>query len=216
MIGVDDFRDWPAPPRVRAAQTLRRGGVSAPPFDTFNLGAHVGDAADAVVANRQRLRSALQLPGEPVWLQQVHGTAVVELRAEDAGMARADAAWTSAPGVICAVLTADCLPVLFAADDGSVVAAVHAGWRGLAAGVLEAAVAALPVPPAQLRACFGAAIGPQAYEVGADVRAALVNDDAAADRCFVSVRRGHWLADLYGLARMRLQMAGVASVHDGG
>ncbi|MEW6168079.1 MAG: peptidoglycan editing factor PgeF [Pseudomonadota bacterium] len=216
MIGVDDFRDWPAPPRVRAVQTLRGGGVSAPPFDTLNLAAHVGDAAEAVATNRQRLRRALQLPSEPVWLQQVHGTEVVELRSADAGTPCADGAWTSVPGVVCAVLSADCLPVLLAASDGSIVAAVHAGWRGLAAGVLEAAVAALPVPPARLRACFGAAIGPQAYEVGADVHAAFVSDDATAGACFVAVRRGHWLADLYGLARLRLQRAGVVSIHGGG
>lgn len=204
---------WPAPPGVRAFTTLRGpAGVSAPPFDRFNLGAHCGDLAPSVEANR-RLLMAAGLPSAPAWLAQVHGTGVVH----DPGTDRpeADAAVTAVPGKVLAILTADCLPVLFAAADGTEVAGAHAGWRGLAAGVLEATVAAMATPSQALLAWLGPAAGPNAYEVGEEVRAAFVDGDAGAAGCFVPTRPGHWLCDLYALARRRLEPLGLRC-HGGG
>lgn len=211
---------WPAPPGVVALSSTRSGGVSAAPFDTLNLGQHVGDDAGAVRANRTRLDAELGPGVACVWLDQVHGNTVV--RADPgAPPARADALFTDEPGVGCGILTADCLPVLFCCARGDRVAAAHAGWRGLAAGVLEATVDALG-PPAQLLAWLGPAIGPAAFEVGEDVRDAFLvaagADRGATIRCFAPVpgRDGHYLADLYALARLRLSGAGVASVYGGG
>lgn len=204
--------DWPAPPAVRALTTTRVGGVSRPPWDGFNLAAHVGDRPAHVARNRSLLRSRFGLPGDPAWLSQVHGTDVLE-----AGRGgEADAVWTDVPGRVCAVLTADCLPVLFCADAGTCVAAAHAGWRGLAAGVLEATVAALPAEPAGLLAWLGPAIGPDAFEVGDEVRSAFVGRDAGAAAAFRPAGAGRWLADLYALARLRLAAAGVTRVSGGG
>jgi polyphenol oxidase len=221
--------DWPAPPGVVAFTTLRNGaGISAPPFDDFNLGARCGDAPDAVAANRAALAARFGLPSPPHWLHQVHGTHVVRVdspcrpeRSEGPAPPAepaADAAVTDAPGVVLAILTADCLPVVFAADDGGEVGAAHAGWRGLAAGVLEATVAAMRTSPARLRAWLGPAAGPQAYEVGAEVRDTFLAYDNAAASAFVATRPGHWRIDLYTLARMRLAHAGLAAdaVHGGG
>jgi hypothetical protein len=209
---------WPAPEAVRAVTTTRRGpGVSAPPFDSFNLGDHVGDAPDAVAANRAALRAALGLPGEPRWLDQVHGVGVATFGAQaPRERARADAAITRTPGVVLAIQTADCLPVLLATRDGTALGAAHAGWRGLGAGVLERTVAALDVDPAALIAWLGPAIGPRAYEVGAEVRDAFVAHDAAAAEAFAPTRPGHWTCDLYALARRRLRAAGVDAVFGGG
>ena len=150
--------DWPAPANVRAAQTTRQGGVSRPPFESLNLGGHVGDDPADVSANRALLQAALALPAEPVWLTQVHGIEVVPAAA---GSACADASWADRPGVVCSIMTADCLPVLLCDDSGEVVAAAHAGWRGLVAGVLEATVAAMHRPPQRLLAWLGPAIGPR-------------------------------------------------------
>ncbi|KAF1698834.1 multi-copper polyphenol oxidoreductase [Pseudoxanthomonas suwonensis] len=217
--------DWPPPPGVRAFTSLRHGaGVSRPPFDCFNLGARNGDDPDAVAANREELRRRLQLPSHPYWLRQVHGTAVLRL---DAPLARprpadqepaADAAVTSVPGAVAAILTADCLPVVFAAGDGSEVGAAHAGWRGLAAGVLEATVAAMRTPPHALRAWLGPAAGPRAYEIGSEVHDAFVGQDPAAAAAFAPTRPGRWKVDLYALARLRLRAAGLAAdaIHGGG
>lgn len=208
--------DWPAPPAVRAVTTTRHGGVSTGAWSSMNPADHVGDAEAAVAANRARLREALALPAEPAWLEQVHGVRVVEVTGGGERPA-ADAAWTDRPGVVCAVLTADCLPVVFADRAGRCVAAAHAGWRGLAAGVLEATVGQLPVPPADLLAWLGPAIGPAAFEVGAEVRATFVDHAAAAARAFVPGRDGaHWFADIYTLARQRLAGAGVTAVFGGG
>lgn len=204
--------DWPAPAAVRALQTTRCGGGSRPPYDGFNLGDHVGDAAAAVAANRALLRDFV--PAEPVWLRQIHGTAVVDAAAVAAG-AEADAAVARQAGVVCAVMTADCLPVLLCDRQGTVVAAAHAGWRGLCAGVLERTVAAMGVPGRQLMAWLGPAIGPQAFEVGDDVRDAFLAVDQAAGSAFVSHRPGKWLADIYQLARQRLTAAGVGEVRGG-
>ncbi len=206
--------DWPAPPGVRAGQTLRHGGFGAAPFDTLNLAIHVGDDPDTVAANRECLRSALQLTNPPQWLRQVHGVHAVRLPAADREP-EADAAWTTHRGLACAVLTADCLPVLFSAVDGSAVGAAHAGWRGLANGVLESTIAAMAVPPARLQAWLGAAIGPAAFEVGPEVRACFVDQDAALAACFERGRGDRWLADLHALARARLRRAGISAVHGG-
>jgi YfiH family protein len=210
--------DWPAPPGVRALTTLRGGeGVSAPPFERFNLGLRCGDAPEAARENRRRLAEWLALPSPPRWLDQVHGTAVHRARAGPAPALepQADASVTDVPGVVLAVLTADCLPVVFAARDGGEVGVAHAGWRGLAAGVLEATVAALQTPPAQLVAWLGPAAGPQAYEIGAEVREAFVATDPGAAAAFVATRPDHWRVDLYALARRRLAAAGVAAVYGG-
>ena len=252
--------NWPTPPGVHAFTTLRSGpGVSAPPFDRFNLGSRCGDDPLTVEANRRALVEAYGLPAAPRWLRQVHGTGVVRLTThagatsvassptrttqtsaggdlpEDAGESsrltsllpglelsetdaepEADAAVTSTPGVVLAILTADCLPVVFAAADGSEIAAAHAGWRGLAEGVLEATVAAMHTPPAAVTAWLGPAAGPQAYEVGEAVFEAFVAPHPAAAHAFIATRRDHWHVDLYALARQRLLAAGVHDIHGGG
>lgn len=209
--------DWPAPPGVRAAFTLRAHGVSRPPFDAFNVAAHVGDDPLAVAENRARLRASLELPAEPAWLEQVHGHRVADLDAQTPGpLGPADAAVTRAQGSICVIQVADCMPVLFAAADGSAVGAAHAGWRGLAGGVLEATVRAMNTPPAELLAWLGPAIGPAHFEVGAEVRAVFVAADPAAAAAFAVNERGRWQCDLYTLARQRLVALGVCAVHGGG
>ncbi|XLM22191.1 peptidoglycan editing factor PgeF, partial [Chromobacterium piscinae] len=162
--------DWPAPARVRTLITTRNGGVSQPPYASLNLGAHVGDAPEAVAANRALLRD--ELPAEPAWLNQVHGVAVADAAAIGANAPDADASFARAPGAVCAVMTADCLPVLLCDEQGQTVAAAHAGWRGLCDGVIEATVAAMALPPSDLMAWLGPAIGPDAFEVGAEVRQA--------------------------------------------
>lgn len=206
--------DWPAPGGVHAASTTRDGGVSRGAWASLNLAAHVDDDAAHVLRNRALLRAALHLPGEPHWLTQVHGTRVLTLDG-DAGDTEADAAFTTSRGVVCAVMTADCLPVLFADTDGRAVAAAHAGWRGLVAGVLEATVARF-AEPARVLAWLGPAIGPQAFEVGAEVRDAFVAHDPQAAAAFRPNAAGRWLADIYTLARQRLASAGVRQVFGGG
>ena len=208
--------DWPAPAAVHAAFTLRAGGVSAPPFDSLNPAAHVGDEPDAVAENRARLRRRLQLPSEPSWLEQVHGCRVAALDGGWAAGAAADAAVTHAADRVCVVQVADCLPVLLCAAGGSAVGAAHCGWRGLAAGVLEATVHALRTPPAQLLAWLGPAIGQGHFEVGEDVHAAFCAGDPAAAAAFVKNARGRWQCDLYALARRRLAALGVSRVYGGG
>ena len=208
--------DWPAPARVLAAATTRAGGVSSGAYASLNLGSHVGEDPAAVRENRRRLAAALELPAEPLWLHQVHGVTVAEAAAK--GMApAADAMIASCAGQICAVLTADCLPVLFCDEAGTRVAAAHAGWRGLAAGVLEATVAALGrdgAPPGNLLAWLGPAIGGPAYEVGAEVRDAFPAGDRAAG--FTLNSRERWQLDLARIARRRLAAAGVGRVSGGG
>lgn len=205
---------WALPSGVGVLVTSRAGGASAPPYASFNLGSHVGDDALAVQANRDRLRAVTGV--EPLWLDQVHGRVVADAD-RAVGVPVADAAVARSPRRACAVLTADCLPVLFCADDASVVAAAHAGWRGLAAGVLERTVAAMEVAPRHVRAWIGPAIGPQAFEVGDEVRAAFVDADPGAAPAFVpGAAAGKWLADLFALARRRLAAAGVERVAGGG
>ncbi len=214
--------DWPAPPQVKSLMTTRIGGVSAVPYASLNLGSHVQDDPSAVAANRALLRQ--MLPSEPAWLNQIHGTGVVEADIAS-GAPDADASFTRQPGTVCAVLTADCLPVLFCARDGSVVAAAHAGWRGLAAGVLEATLAAMDVSPGEVMAWMGGAIGSDAFEVGAEVRTPFIQSHPEATRAFVRAPRHgidpsaspeKWLADIYTLARIRLNASGVTAVYGGG
>lgn len=215
---------WPAPPGVRAFTTLRHGaGDSRAPFDHFNLGnfrTPDGDDPATVAGNRARLAALAGLPSPPHWLRQVHGTGVVRVEAPavpGAEEPEADAAVTATPGVVLAILTADCLPVVFAARDGREVAAAHAGWPGLSKGMLEAALAAMRTPPADVLAWIGPAAGPQRYEVGRDVFEAFVAQDAGAEAAFAPTRPGHWLADLPALARRRLVAQGMrpADIHGG-
>lgn len=207
--------EWPAPANVRALVTTRAGGVSRPPYTDLNLGLHVGDDEAAVQRNRE-IVSAL-LPAAPCWLDQVHGTDVADADARHAKEpVCADAAIARSPASVCVVMTADCLPVLLCDTTGSVVAAAHAGWRGLASGVLEAAVGRMACAPASVMAWLGPAIGPSHFEVGDEVRATFVAADAAAARAFVPGKgRGKWMADLFALARLRLAAAGVTQVSGG-
>ncbi|HKE44380.1 MAG TPA: peptidoglycan editing factor PgeF [Steroidobacteraceae bacterium] len=207
---------WPVPAKVHAISTLRRGGVSVAPYDTFNLGADVGDEADAVAENRRRLGEQLGLEVEPRWLRQVHGARVVRVDEIHGERPEADASVASAPDEICAILTADCMPVLFARTDGSRVAAAHAGWRGLAAGVLEATIAALDAPPREIAAWLGPAIGPDHFEVGPEVREAFLRIDPAAATAFRANARGRWMCDLYRLAHQHLNRAGIDAIFGGG
>ena len=205
--------DWPAPPGVVAGTTLRAGGASRGVYDSLNLGAHVGDRPAAVAANRRLLLDALALPSEPRWLQQVHGVVVVDATDVLDSPPEADGSYTTAAGVVLAILTADCLPVLLSSTDGRKIAAVHAGWRGLCDGVIEQAVARLSAPADSLQAWLGPAISQLNFEVGGEVRDAFLAADDGAGAHFVSNPRGRWQADLYGLARQRLAAAGVRAVY---
>lgn len=213
--------DWPAPASVFALCTTRSGGSSLPPYDSFNIAHHVGDDPESVAANRSLLADALPLEHSIQWLEQVHGVKVVEAcnAGEGDGYPVADAAWSGTPGVACAVMTADCLPVLFCSSDGTRVAAAHAGWRGLLAGVLESTVQALETDSGELMAWLGPAIGPGAFEVGPEVREAFLDaadGDALIATCFSSSPRpGHYLADLYALAHHRLEAFGLRQIHGG-
>ena len=205
--------DWPAPSHVRAFATTRAGGVSEGEFASMNLGRHSGDAAERVTRNRAILRGFL--PSEAPWLAQVHGTAVADLDRPDR-LERADACLTRAAYRVAGVLTADCMPLLFADKAGTVVAAAHAGWRGMAAGVIEATVDAMRVDAGDVLAWMGPTIGPDAFEVGAEVREAFVAVDAEAAGAFRQHAPGKFMADLYALARQRLARAGVDRVYGGG
>lgn len=203
---------WPAPPTVRACTTTRISGVSQGCWAGLNLGDHVDDDPRAVAHNRSILSNQLGLPDQPQWLSQVHGTQVC---LPSRPLVCADACFDDRPGQVCAVLTADCLPVLFCNFAGTRIAAAHAGWRGLLAGVLEQTVAAFDTPPDQLMAWFGPAIGPGAFEVGDEVRRDFVADAATSASHFRPHGEGHWLADLYGLARDRLARVGIEQVSGG-
>jgi polyphenol oxidase len=207
--------DWPAPAEVRALSSQRRGGVSAAPFESLNLGVHVGDSAEAVAENRRRLAAAAGVPTEPVWLSQQHGTNVLDLDGPHDARADADASFTRRGGRVCAILTADCLPVLLASDSGAGVAAAHAGWRGLAAGVIEATVGALALPPESLLAWIGPGIGPAHFEIGPEVREELLRADPQAETAFRPNARGRYLANLPALARRRLERLGVERIYGG-
>ncbi len=207
--------DWPTPQNVRSLVTTRNGGVSQGVFSSLNLGAHVGDDPSAVAANRRRIEASLS--GTPVWLNQVHGTRVFDTARFSAGdqAPEADASFSCSAGAVCVVMTADCLPVLFCDLAGTVVAAAHAGWRGLLAGVLEETIDAMGVPGLNLMAYLGPAIGPQAFEVGDEVRSAFVALDPGAVAAFKPSGPGKWLADIYLLARQRLARQGVTTVFGG-
>ncbi|GHU31564.1 laccase domain protein [Betaproteobacteria bacterium] len=212
--------DWPAPPWVGSLSTTRRGGVSGGAngvFASLNLGDHVGDDPASVAANREIV--CRRMNARPVWLKQVHGTQVIDAAVCDASGGQfppeGDAAFARSPGLACVVMTADCLPVLLCDTQGRVVAAAHAGWRGLLAGVLEATIAAMEVPGQELMAWLGPAIGPKAFEVGDEVRAAFVSVDPDAAAAFQPVSGGKWLADIYLLARQRLMKRGVERVFGG-
>lgn len=204
--------DWPAPPGVHALQTLRGGGCSPVPWDSFNLGDHVGDAPECVATNRRQLRQLL--PAEPLWLKQVHGNVAVDAE-KGPNFIAADASFARNSGVVCAVMTADCLPVLFCDRAGTVVAAAHAGWRGLQAGVLEQTITSMAVPPSEILAWLGPAIGPACFEVGDEVRAAFLDVSAQSETAFVAHQSGKWLADIYELARQCLNRCGVMAVNGG-
>ncbi|MDH2916583.1 MAG: peptidoglycan editing factor PgeF [Gallionella sp.] len=215
MVSLKDciVPDWPAPANVKALQTTRNGGISVAPYDSLNLGSHVGDAPRAVAHNRQLLSSLM--PSEPVWLEQVHG--VIVANADTAScLPQADACIARHSGAVSVVMTADCLPVLLCDEDGTVVGAAHAGWKGLAAGIIEATVRAMDVAPHKLMAWLGPAIGQQAFEVGEEVRAAFVAHHARAAAAFVAHdAQGKYHADIYMLAQQRLNEMGVARVFGG-
>lgn len=209
--------DWPLVPGVRAFTSTRVvSGHSRPPYEAFNLGLRSGEDEAIVQFNRDLLMREFELPATPRWLRQVHGDRSLRLSAEVfAGEPEADAAFTTLPGVVLAILTADCLPVLLSADDGSEIAAIHAGWRGLSAGIVESSVRRMRTTPSRLAAWLGPAIGPASYEVGEEVRSAFVAHDPRAAEAFEVTRPGHWLCDLYTLARQRLRALGIERV-DGG
>jgi len=210
--------DWPLPAGVHSAITRRNGGCSEGPYHSFNLADHVGDAAQAVVKNREHLRALLKLPQEPQWLRQVHGTELLQIPvAQDlSALPEADGAVTHLAGQVLAVLTADCLPVLACSRDGQHLGAFHAGWRGLLAGILEKGVAALAVPGKEVLIYLGPAIGPDAFEVGPELRAAFVAEDPQAVSAFRAGLGDRWLADIYQLARQRLYRVGVTAIYGGG
>ena len=206
--------DWPMPEGISACTTMRTGGYSQGPWTAFNLADHVDDDSSAVQANRELLVASLELPAAPLWLQQVHGCDVCNADTEDRSLI-SDAVISSRPGVVCAVLTADCLPVLLSSKDGQHVAAIHAGWRGLAAGVIEQTVSQLPAASTSLMAWLGPAIGPMAFEVGEEVRQVFIEQQPEAHPGFTA-RGEKWLCDLYYLARLRLRSVGVTSIYGGG
>lgn len=208
---------WPAPPRVHVLTTTRQvPGNSLPPYAAFNLGLHSGEDPSIVRANRDLLVRALALPSSPRWLRQVHGNRSLRLCAEvhDVEL-EADAAFTAEADIVLAIQTADCLPILVCADDGTEIAAIHAGWRGLAAGVIESCIGRLRTPPAHLLAWLGPAIGSASYEVGEPVRDAFIARSADAAQAFVATRPGHWHCDLYALARQRLHALGAMRIYGG-
>ena len=205
--------DWPAPANVFAGTTLRGGGLSGGGYGSLNPALHVGDHAPKVYQNRQIIKQMLELPAEPVWLHQVHGSRVINI-AETCRLEAADAGYSNRPGVVCAVLTADCLPILICSEDGQWVAALHAGWRGLLAGVIENCVRLLATN--DLLAWLGPAIGPQAFEVGPEVRQAFCERNAVYDAAFYPGRNGKWQADIYRLARLAFAQLGVDRIYGGG
>ena len=221
--------DWPVPDNVAIAMTDRHGGVSLAPYDSLNLGLHVGDMPQQVLANRGMLAKQLGLATEPVWLEQVHGTRVIDLadiapinltqdaQSECVALQNmpplvADASYTELAGRVCVVMTADCLPVLLCNQQGTEVAAAHAGWRGLCDGVIEATVAHFTSKPNELIAYLGPAIGPTAFEVGAEVRATFMAKDPNAESCFIA-RGDKYLADIIGLAKLRLKQLGITQIY---
>lgn len=208
------FPDWPAPRNVRALSTLREDGCSEGAYRSLNLAAHVGDDSTCVSENRTRLRASAALPSDPVWLKQVHGANVVDAAAAATDV-EADGAHTKQSSRVCAVLTADCLPIAICDRRGTEVGLLHGGWRGLSAGIVEAGVRAFQSPAEELMAWLGPAIGPKAYEVGDEVRKAFVERDPDAAVAFEPGRPGKWAMDIYRLARLRLAACGVTAIYGG-
>ncbi|GFN46076.1 purine nucleoside phosphorylase YfiH [Candidatus Regiella insecticola] len=209
--------DWPAPANVKAFSTTRHGGISLSPYDSLNLGFHVGDVAANVVTNRQRLMKQANLPNMPIWLDQVHGIKVLNVGKECGLDRRADAAYSQIPEQVCAVMTADCLPVLFCSFDGSEVAAAHAGWRGLCAGVLESTLTQFRAKPSTILAWLGPAIGSQQFIVGAEVKQVFTRIDAQSSLAFTPHDNDpQYSANIYLLAKLRLQKAGIEAIYGGG
>ncbi|MDH5484927.1 MAG: peptidoglycan editing factor PgeF [Gammaproteobacteria bacterium] len=208
------YPDWPAPANIRAVTTTRQGGVSERMYQGFNLALHVEDDPQHVMQNRQILVQQLDLPSEPVWLNQVHSNRVIDA-ANTSPLPSADAAYALDSHIVCCVMTADCLPVLICNKQGTKVAAAHAGWRGLLDGVIEASITCLEEPAENILVWLGPAIGPGAFEVGDEVRAGFEARQAEASVAFTPARPGHWLADIYQLARIRLKSIGVTAVYGG-
>ncbi len=208
--------DWPAPDFVKAGTTLRKGGMSLSPYDSFNLATHVDDELTVVKKNRAILQQSLNVPNALQWLEQTHSTQAVLLPSEEA-IPKADAAYTTEKNIVCAVMTADCLPLLITDRQGSCIAAVHAGWRGLYDGIIEATIKKLPVAPESLLVWLGPAIGADVYEVGKEVYDAftLSEDVDEIKRTFISVSEEHWLFDLYHMAKLRLNKIGVKQIYGG-
>ena len=208
--------NWDAPDNIKAVMTTRQGGFSCAPFDSMNLGDHVDDDLHSVAKNRESLKQKLNLPNDPLWLTQIHGVTIANADQQNQGKVEADASIAHQSGSVCAVMTADCLPVLFCNQQGTAIAAAHAGWRGLHAGILEQTVKALNCPAEEVMAWFGVAIGAEYFEVGDEVREAFVSVQVEAEKAFVpSVNAGKWLADIYLLARLRLQAIGVRKITGG-
>lgn len=208
------FPDWPQPKNILSCSTTRNGGVSLPPFDSLNLGSHVDDEPMAVSENRERLLVLAKLPQQPLWLEQVHGTKVLHLNGNPHENRQADAVYTDQVGQVCAIMTADCLPVLFCSKDGKQVAAAHAGWRGLCEGILENTVAQFTCSPNEIMVWLGPAIGPTKFEVGPEVREAFINQSSDLAGAF-SVYGDKFLANIYLLASKKLQAAGISTVYGG-
>ncbi|HGN1706826.1 TPA: purine nucleoside phosphorylase YfiH [Providencia rettgeri] len=208
------FPDWPQPKNVASCSTTRAGGVSLPPFNSLNLGDHVGDDPNAVSENRQYLEKLAQLPQQPVWLEQVHGTHVLHLDGNEVLNKQADAVYSDQVGQVCAIMTADCLPVLFCNKAGTEVAAAHAGWRGLCHGVLENTISQFISPANEIMAWLGPAIGAEKFEVGGEVKDAFVNQSSDLASAFIPYNN-KYLADIYLLARKKLQAAGIFSIYGG-
>ncbi|WIV89376.1 purine nucleoside phosphorylase YfiH [Proteus appendicitidis] len=208
------FPDWPQPENIGSCSTLREGGISLPPYDSFNLGTHVGDKLSDVEENRRRLCQQALLPEMPLWLEQVHGTHVVTLNTEKNNEIQGDALYTSTVKKVCAIMTADCLPVLFTTVDGTEVGAAHGGWRGLCHGVLQNTLAQFKAPKDQIMAWLGPAIGPTAFEVGAEVRLAFIEKNIAFESAFIP-HNGKYLANIYMLARIILQESGITQIYGG-
>lgn len=207
--------NWNAPPGIRAGTTTRSGGTSSPPFDSFNLALHVGDNDDAVLTNRKRLASLLDLPAEPCWLEQVHGNRICNTRQLVENL-RADGAWTAREGVVCTVLTADCLPLLLCDRKGEVVAAVHVGWRGLSNNIVTNAIGCMDTEPGDLLAWIGPYISVDHFEIGKEVREACLNAVPEATDAFIPSRPEHWYADLGLLVRTQLTASGVIDISEAG
>ena len=206
--------DWPAPANIKACFTLRMDGHSQPPYDSFNLGVHVNDDANAVAANRKQLIDELELKSSPLWLNQIHGTQAIDRETANAS-STADAVYAKKPQQVCAILTADCMPVFLCDRQGSIVALAHAGWRGLAAGIIENTIATMHTPAENILAWMGPAIGPQKFEVGAEVREIFLAHDKNAEVAFTPFAQQKWLANIYLLGRQRLQKSGVTAIYGG-